>query len=189
MNSKWKWFLPGYPANLLASIIYILVCLIAYRAHTWRFRNGVLTCIGGTFVRDHLTVTRIWGRPGAQTIGTVQCYASEDEYKRVELHVHENTHIVEAFICALGAVAVVPVIFAGIGWSAPLGLALAMPIGAILYTIIYVVIFTAYYLTEQEDEEPGWEDDYHRNILEIWAYAAAARFQKMTAEERKSVWS
>lgn len=149
----------------------------------------MLCCIGGTFQRGNEVVTRIWGRPGAQTIGAVQCYADESEYDRDDLHVHENTHIVEAFVCGMIGLALTPVAFAVIDRPAHIGLALGGFFGVLLYMLLYGVFFLRFYLTQQADERPGWEDDYRRNPMEAWAYDAQGKFALMPMGDRAKVWS
>lgn len=98
MSSRWKWNIPGHLWALPLTLIGVLLYAIVYRAHSWRFHQGVLCCIGGTFQRGGTEVTRIWGRPGAQTIGVACCFAFEEQFDRADLRVHEFVHCAQAMV-------------------------------------------------------------------------------------------
>lgn len=89
MNKKWRWFLPGYLMLLPMTIVGLLMCLLVYRATGWRWHGGVIECLGGD---------RIWGKPGAQTLGLVIVYADEHQRSRADLRVHERVHIVQGML-------------------------------------------------------------------------------------------
>jgi hypothetical protein len=96
MSRAWRWFLPGYVLAAPHTILGLLLAIV-YRCHSWQWRDGVLTCLGGTFQRDGKTITRIWGRPGAQTHGWLLVAADEDQRSRSDLRVHECVHVVQGF--------------------------------------------------------------------------------------------
>lgn len=93
MSRAWKWFAIGYLWALPATLIGLGLCIV-YRAHSFGWRDGVLTCIGGIKNGE----TRIWGKPGAQTHGWMQVYADERQLARTDLRVHENVHVVQGFL-------------------------------------------------------------------------------------------
>lgn len=97
MSPAWRWWLPGYVLALPHTLVG-LVLAVVYRSHGWRWSSGCLEAIGGTFERDGRTVTRIWGRPGAQTHGWLILYASERAREVVPLRAHERVHVVQAFV-------------------------------------------------------------------------------------------
>lgn len=183
MNSKlWKWFLPGHLACLPFTLGYAIWCWFAYEARSWGVRNGVLVCIA----TDN-KLSKMFPETGAQTIGACQSYDDSRQINRADLHVHENVHIVEAFICAaIGYVAggVAVALGAPLAW-----LFIGGTLGALAYSLLYIGVFARWYFTDQgAEEKPGWHDDYMRNFLEKLAYAAQERFKMMTIEQRMKVW-
>lgn len=97
MNPRWRFFFPGYMIALPHTIIGLILAL-AYRGRDWRWHAGCLEVVAGTFTRDGKQVTRIWGRPAAQTHGWLIVYA--DKYARAdtEIRVHERVHVVQGMI-------------------------------------------------------------------------------------------
>jgi len=95
MSPKWKWYLPGYILALPHTLVGILIALVFYRCHSWRWSDGCLECIGGTNSEGR---SRIWGRPMAQTHGWL--IISEDRYAQldIDIRVHERVHVVQGFI-------------------------------------------------------------------------------------------
>lgn len=89
MSRWWRWFLPGYVLLLPMTIVGLAICAIVYRASGWRWSRGCIECIGGD---------RIWGRPGAQTLGLVIVYADEHQRSRADLRVHERVHVVQGMV-------------------------------------------------------------------------------------------
>lgn len=89
MNKNWRWFLPGYLMLLPMTIVGLLLCLLVYRATSWRWSGGCIECIGGT---------RILGKPGAQTLGLVIVYRDERTRLNPSLRVHERVHVVQGMI-------------------------------------------------------------------------------------------
>lgn len=89
MNKNWRWFLLGYLMLLPMTIIGVLQCLLVYRATSWRWSGGCIECLGGK---------RIWGKPGAQTLGLVIVYADSRARGRTDLRVHERVHVVQGML-------------------------------------------------------------------------------------------
>jgi len=86
VSPLWRFNVIGHLLNLPMTIIGLLLFALIYRAHSWRWPDGCIECIGGD---------RIWGKPGAQTLGGVICYADETQRKRPDLRVHERVHVVQ----------------------------------------------------------------------------------------------
>lgn len=97
MSPRWRWYLFGYLMALPHTLIGLVLALI-YRSGSWRWASGCLECVGGTFVENGRTQTRIWGRPGAQTHGWLIIYASESLRTIKTLRAHERTHVVQGFV-------------------------------------------------------------------------------------------
>lgn len=178
MNSKhWKWFIPGHVACLPFTILYAVACWIVYGARSWGVRNGVLVCIGPK-------LGELIPGTGAQTIGACQCYASSEQINREDLHVHENVHIIEAFVGSIvgyvgGGIAV------ALGAS-PRWLLIGGMLGVVGYMAAYIVIFLARYLP---NTDAGWHPAYRANIMETLAYDAQEKWTKGDAATRAKAWS
>lgn len=183
MNSKlWKWYIPGHVASLIFTLGYALWCWFKYEARSWGVRNGVLVCIA---TDNKLSGT--FPGTGAQTIGACQCYDDSKQELRVDLHVHENVHIIEMFVCAtVGYIAggVAAALGASPWWVLAGGV-----LGALAYSLLYIGVFVRWYATDQGSEEkPGWHDDYMRNFLEKLAYAAQARWMAADEATKAKAW-
>lgn len=178
MSKWWKWFLPGYIWLAPFSLVYVVLCFVAYGARSWGMRSGVIVCIASKPMIGH---------PGAQTIGAVQCYADSLQINRTDLHVHENCHVVQAFAAALIGQVVVPLAFVGLGWNALLGCALGGFLGAAGYSLTYGLFFLALWTARGFGP---WHDAYERNPYEVQAYRRQATWvHGMNAEQRSRVWS
>ncbi len=95
MSNKWRYAYPLMLWSSLNTLLNIIFALVIYRAHSWEFREGVLTAIAGTKKGR----TRILGRPGAQGWGGLfVCYASGERRSRADLRVHENCHVVQGLV-------------------------------------------------------------------------------------------
>lgn len=94
MSPRWRYFLPGYLWALPHTLVGLALAIV-YRAHSWWWHQGVLVAIGGKRPDGS---TRIWGNPGAQTHGWLLFAASEDEFARRDLRVHEFVHVVQGFV-------------------------------------------------------------------------------------------
>lgn len=88
MSPRWRWFLPGYIWALPHTLVGFVLAFLFYGAHSLKWHEGVLTCVG----------SNIWGNPGAQTHGWLVIFADEGERGRADLRVHEYTHVVQGFI-------------------------------------------------------------------------------------------
>ena len=176
MNKWWKWFIPGYIWLLPFTLGYAVFAFIFYRARSWGFRNGVL--IG---VADKPMI----GRPGAQTIGATTIFKDTTVIGRLELHAHENTHIVEAFVAGLCGQVVGLALIGTAPWQWVVASGF---IGAAAYSLLYIAVFLSFYFTTQKDEIPGWEDDYRRNFLEQAAFKAEDEYWRASPEERTTMW-
>jgi hypothetical protein len=183
MSKWWKWNLHGHASLAPFTLAYAVFCFIVYGARSWGVRSGVVVAIGD--VNDK-GVTRIWGRPGAQTIGACQCYADSTQINRVDLHVHENCHVVQAMAGALLGQALVPLACVALDWNALLGCALGGPIGAAGYALAYGICFLVPFAAQGFAR---WHDAYRKNPFEVQAYARQARWLEMTTEQRARVWS
>lgn len=138
MHRFWRWILPCYLFTLPMTLAGFAISTLVYRAHSWSWYDGVLTCIGG---RHDNGVTRIWGRPGAQTLGWIVIYASEDLRNEADLRVHEYAHVVQAFAGGIIGATLVPILFAAAGWSPALGLALGGFVGGLGFALVYGLFF------------------------------------------------
>lgn len=94
MSKNWRWFLVGYVWSLPLVIPFLIICVAVYGAGSWRWHDGILTCIAP----KANGVTVMWGRPNGQTNGWVTCFDSEETRSHVPIRVHEATHTVQGFI-------------------------------------------------------------------------------------------
>ncbi len=95
MSRWWKWYLPGYLLLLPMTLGGCALALFVYRATFWRWHDGCLEVVGG---RHPDGSTRIWGKPGAQTLGAMIVYADIFQMGRPDLRVHERVHVVQGMI-------------------------------------------------------------------------------------------
>lgn len=86
----------GYVWASINTLLGLLLAVV-YRARSFRWHAGCLEAVAGTFRRDGYPVTRIWGRPRAQTWGWLIVYASEADRDKAWLRVHERVHVRHAF--------------------------------------------------------------------------------------------
>lgn len=78
--------------NALASLLLIL----PYGVEEWRFSRGCLELVAK---RNSKGQTRIWGRPGGQSLGCpIIWYASTRQWDRASLRVHERCHVIQGAI-------------------------------------------------------------------------------------------
>ncbi len=177
MSKNWRWFLPGYVWCLPLTLGYLLLVVLPfYRPRKWKWKDGILTCLGGTFHTEQgLLQTRIWGRPNGQTVGALQTYSSEAQRRIPSLRIHENTHTVQFFIGGVVGFVVTPVLWYALGWSPFWGLALGGFLGAIGAGLLYVLIFLWYLarlmkLIGRKEALKQWKVAYRRNPFEMHAY-------------------
>lgn len=169
MHRNWRWVLPCYLWTVPLTMVGVLIAHVFYKATSWRWRDGVLTCIGG--LRPDGS-TRIWGGPDAQTLGWLEMFASESLRNEDDLRVHETVHIVQAFVGALAGLAFVPVLFVAVGWSPLLGLVLGGFVGGLGFSALYGVLFLYLMVTRRQ----GWIDAYRQNPFEIQAYTLQDKY-------------
>lgn len=171
MSRTWRWLFPCYALLALNAIIAFLYAVLWCRAHSWEWRDGVLTFIAGTYRNG---TTRLIGKPGGQGWSWIVGYASKAHRERADLRVHENVHVAQEFACAsIGAIC--GAIVSGFG-AIEVGVWTGLFGGGALFALLYGAMFLYYFATRQEDEQPGWEDDYRRNPFERHAYAVQARY-------------
>ncbi len=74
-----------------------LLMSIFYRPQSIRWSEGAIELVAG---RNKKGRTRIWGRPGGQTLGIVIWYASEDGMRnpRYTIRSHERVHVLQYLI-------------------------------------------------------------------------------------------
>lgn len=165
MSRNWRWVLPCYLFTLPATMVSFVIAAVFYRARNWKWYDGVLTCVAGRYSSG---VTRIWGRAQGQTIGGwLQVYESEELRNCVDLRVHETVHVVQAFALSLAGVVVMPFVFALIGSSSVLGLALGGFLGALAFAVLYGALFLVCWAKQGFGH---WYYAYLANPFEAQAY-------------------
>lgn len=169
MSRKWRWVLPAYLWCLPMAMAGFIISLLFYRAHSWKWMDGILTCVGG---KNEDGTTRIWGQPNAQTLGWVVIYDTEESRLETNLRVHEAVHVVQGFIGGIVGVTLTPVLFAAVGWPAWLGLALGGFIGGLGFAALYAILFVYLFLKQGT----GWYWAYRANPFEIQAYTIQDKF-------------
>jgi hypothetical protein len=141
-----------------------VIAVVFYKARNWQWHDGVLTCIAAP--------DTIWGRPNAQTLGWLEIYDTEDSRNEVDIRVHENVHIVQAFFFSLLALMVMPVLFAISGFNLWLGLALGGFVGGLGFAALYGILFMYFLLTQKA----GWYEAYMANPFEKQAYTMQDKY-------------
>jgi hypothetical protein len=164
MHKAWRYLYLGYLWALPMSVAGFAIAWWAYKARSWVWFDGVLTCVAGVHPNG---VTRIWGRPQAQTLGWVQIYDTEDSRQLPDLRVHENVHVGQSFAGGLLGILLLPLLFMVVGWSWLTGLVLGGFAGAIGFNAIYGILFV-YLLIKRP--KLGWYWAYRDNPFEIQAY-------------------
>ena len=97
MTFRWYFYLL-YPFTALNTLVALLQFLV-YRPVKWRWRAGCVEMIAGTFERNGEQVTRIWGRPAAQSLGCPVIYfANERDIEDEGLGVHERVHTYQGVV-------------------------------------------------------------------------------------------
>lgn len=162
MSRYWKYFYLGHIWCLPMTIIGFVLSYVFYKARSWAWVDGVLTCVAGT---DTDGTTLIWGKPNAQTLGWIQIYDTEANRLLPDLRVHENVHVGQAFLLGLAGFVLFPLLFAVLGWPVWLGLILGGFAGALGFVLIYGILFL--YLQTRHDH---WYWAYRNNPFEVQAY-------------------
>lgn len=190
MNRAWRYVFPCYVLTAPLALVGLLLAILVYRASYFSTRDGVVTCIAGSFERSltpkgpHETVTRIWGRPGAQTFAWLQIYANEHERQRADLRVHETVHTVQAFFTSLVGLLVLPLVLAG-GHFLVVGALISAFGGVALYALAYGLAFLVPFAVARFS---NWKDAYRSNWFERQAYDAQADYLEMRPVDQARVW-
>lgn len=166
MNIRlWRYFYLGYLWALPMTIAGFVIATVFYKAHSWQWRDGILVCVGGT---DENGDTLIWGRPNAQTLGWLQIYDTAASIELSDLRVHENVHVIQAFVGGLVGMFFVPLLFAAIGWGPLTGLILGGFVGGLGFNALYGILFL--YLRTVTYRDDNWYWAYRYNPFEVQAY-------------------
>lgn len=160
MSRRWKIFgyCGGYVISALNTLVGLALALI-YDSHSWRWRDGCIEVIGGVkWTRSKVTGqldvrTRIWFHPRAQTHGIVKIFATKEQRDREDLNVHENCHVVHAFL--LGPLFM---LLWGLDWLVNYVLGLKHP--------------------KAGPDAPRWWHAYRRILFERQAFGRQAEFQQ-----------
>ncbi len=177
MNPAWRFNILGHVVTLPLVVLALLYAVIVARARSWKWQNGCLTFVAGTKLVGDWRVSRLWGNPGGQCWCAVIGFASETQRDREDLQVHERCHVVQsqltASIVTLGTVGS----FVAAGWSPITGAILGSLFGCVAFGVVYLACFLRHWLVDEAGEEPGWHDDYRKNVLESQAYRKQWEFQ------------
>lgn len=168
MSRNWRWVIPAYILCLPMTLAGFVISMVFYKASYWLWHDGILTCVAG---RKN-GVTRIWGRPNAQTLGWIQIYDTHENRLLPDLRVHENVHVVQAFVGSLVGLFFTPLLSLAFGWSVWWGLALGGFIGGLGFASLYGILFM-YFLVKNKT---GWYDAYMANPFEIQAYTIQDKY-------------
>lgn len=166
MSRAWRYVLVagGYVMLAVMTLVGLLLALTVYHAHSFRFHEGVLLCVGGTKPDG---TSRIWGNPGAQTLGWLTIGASEDELARADLRVHEYVHVADALAFALAWLPLGIALWVWTGMPIAAGVLETVLGGGILFAITYGVFFLVPFALQGFKD---WHRAYHKNLLEKHAY-------------------
>lgn len=165
MSRLWRFLYLGYLWSLPMTVAGFIIATVSYKARSWLWMDGVLTCVADT-ASDGSTL--IWGKPNAQTLGWLQIYDTENSRQLPDLRVHENVHVVQAFIGGLVGILLIPLLFMVIGWSPLLGVILGGFVGAVGFNALYGILFI--YLKAKNGPNIDWYWAYRANPFEVQAY-------------------
>lgn len=163
MRRYWKYVYPCYLWTIIMSMVGLFLAHFVYKARLWQWRDGVLTCVAEMTQKG----TRIWGQPNAQTLGWVQIYDTEQNREYPDLRVHENVHVVQAFVGGIVGFTIIPILFAALGWSPLIGLLLGGFIGGLGFAALYGILFLYLYIRQGGGD---WVTAYRNNPFEDQAY-------------------
>lgn len=169
MSKLWRWAWPLYVFCLPMTIAGFVISLVFYKARSWAWHDGILTCVAG---QSQDGSTRIWGKPNAQTLGWIVICDTHENRMMPDLRVHEACHVVQAFCGALAGLFFTPLLFLAFGGSALWGLALGGFIGGLGFAALYAILF-GYFLIKQKT---GWYNAYMANPFEIQAYTIQDKY-------------
>ena len=158
MSRHWRWFIPGLVWIAILTILGLFVARFVYKAKGWRLRGLVIECVGGAKWRmdpntgKRRAVSRIWGRPGAQTWGGLVIYATETQRKRVPLRVHELCHVAQAmFVALVGAIVAALGHLWTHGFELDFALAISVNLGGVGGALMFAALYGAHFLARY-----GW---------------------------------
>lgn len=172
MSRAWRWLLvPAYPLLAVNAIAALLYAVLWCRAHSWAWRDGVLT---------FLARRRMLGNPGGQGWSWIVGYADEVQRARRDLRVHENVHVVQEIVWALAGLACgVAFWFAGERVAA----VVAVFSGGLGFAVTYGLAFFVELVRRRH-----WRVAYYANVYERQAYARQDRYLAATPSERVAYW-
>lgn len=191
VSRAWRWYWPLYALVAPLIVVALAYAVIVCKAHSWRWQDGCLTFIAGTFERDGKDITRMWGRPAGQCFVPIIGFASEEWRELARLQVHERTHVAQGFICVLAGLAIMPTGLVALDW--PLWIAPAF--AWCVFPVVYGLGFAWHYpgaLARNWSHAKRWalafDAAYRANPLEVHARAVEGAFLAMPPEERRYVW-
>ncbi len=140
MNKNWRYFLIlAYPLLAVNAIIALLYAVFWCRAHSWAWREGVLTFVAGT----KNGWGRMIGRPDGQGWSWIVGYRSAGVREYADLRVHENTHVAQEIAWAyVGAVVAMPVLLGG----HPIAALITALSGGPMFALTYGASFLRHYI-------------------------------------------
>lgn len=136
MNKVWRILLtPLYPLLIINAFVAYVYAVLWCRAVSWKLISGTLTFIPG----EGRTMV---GNPGGQGWSWIVGYASEADRDIDNLRCHENVHVWQELMFALGGfvVGVCLALFGAWGWAV-LAAFSGGPIWAVTYGITFLINF------------------------------------------------
>lgn len=170
MSNKWRWLLPCYLFTLPMSVAGLVLSVFKYKATSWLWHDGALTCIAG---KHEDGTTLIYGQPMAQTLGWVVICDEESSRQLTDLRVHEYAHIVQAFYCSIIGLALTLPLFIVMKWSLFWGVVFGGLGGGLGFAALYAILFW-YFLCLKG--KANWYEAYRANPFEIQAYAVQDKY-------------
>lgn len=170
MSRLWRWAWPGYLFALPVTVIGFVIATVFYRARDWQWCDGVLTCVAGRLENG---VTRIWGRPNAQTLGWLQIYDTAEYRNYPDLRVHENVHVVQVFAGGLVGAVLGALVGVLASWSVLLWSGIGGLTGALMFSLVYGAFFLFFWAKQGFGD---WYFAYRANPFEVQAYARQDKF-------------
>lgn len=167
MSPRWRFvlYLGGYLMLIPTTLVGLALAVTVYHAHSFRFHEGVLLCVAGELEDG---TTRIWGKPGAQTLGWLTIGASEEELARADLRAHEFTHVADALAAALIGLVLYPVAHVLLGGELVTSAIPAPFAGGLAFDLLYGLFFLVPFALQGFTD---WHTAYHKNPFEKHAYA------------------
>jgi len=202
VSKRWRYLLPlAWPLLAVNVAFALLYAAIWCRAHSWSFRNGVLTFIAGARKDGS---SRLLFNPGAQGWSPIVGYANEWQRQRDDLRAHENCHVVQEIVWACVGLAVGAALLM-LGHPTA-GIVVAFcggPMFAITYGVHFAIEFAPPFVREYRWHRAAgaawktsaklaaleWRPAYERIIYERQAYARQRAYLAMTPERRAAAWT